>query len=115
MLHQWIALLGESITHLHSIHIVRYTIYSQIVVMVRNARVTMNLILYRRMWALLRVMVVLTDASSAHEQVAICVCPREVTHSVSQILRRGAIHQSAPSGVCLLAIHVVAELVVSLH
>jgi hypothetical protein len=74
MLHQWIAMLLESITHLHSIHIVRDTIYSQIVVMVRNTRVTMNLILDRRMWALLRVMV-LADAPSTHEQVAICVCP----------------------------------------
>jgi hypothetical protein len=74
MLHQWIAMLLESITHLHSIHIVRDTIYSQIVVMVRNTRVTMNLILDRRMWALLRVMV-LADAPSTNKQVAICVCP----------------------------------------
>jgi hypothetical protein len=61
MLHQWIAKLRESITHLHSIHIVGDTIYSQIVVMVRNTRVTMNLILDRRIWALLRVMVLADD------------------------------------------------------
>lgn len=87
MLHQWIAKLRETITHLHSIHIVRDTIYSQIVVMVRNTRVTMNLILDRRIRALLRVMV-LAYPSSTHEQVALGVCPREVTHCVSKILRR---------------------------
>jgi hypothetical protein len=87
MLHQWIAKLRESITHLHSIHIVGDTIYSQIVVMVRNTRVTMNLILDRRIRALLRVMV-LAYAPSTHEQVALGVCPREVTHCVSKILRR---------------------------
>jgi hypothetical protein len=74
----------------------------------------MNLILDRGMWTLLRVMV-LTYAPSSHEQVAICVCPREVTHSISQILRRRAIHQGASGGVCRLAIHIIAELVVSLH
>ena len=74
MLHQWIAKLRESITHLHSIHIVGDTIYSQIVMMVRNTRVTMNLILDRRIWALLRVMV-LADAPSTDEQVALGVCP----------------------------------------
>lgn len=74
MLHQWIAKLRESITHLHSIHIVGDTIYSQIVMMVRNTRVTMNLILDRRIWALLRVMV-LADAPSTNEQVALGVCP----------------------------------------
>lgn len=114
MLHQWIAKLRESITHLHSIHIVGDTIYSQIVVMVRNTRVTINLIFDRRIRALLRVMV-LADTPSTHEQIALRICPREVTHCVSQILRRGAIHQGATGGVCRLAIYIIAKLVVPLH
>jgi hypothetical protein len=79
----------------------------------------MNLILDRRIRALLRVILlrvmVLADAPSTHKKIPLSVCPREVTHFVSKILRRGAIHQGASGGVCRLAIHIISELVVPLH